>query len=377
MRAIAAIVLSIILLTACSIKNGEGSSAEAADGNLYAKGFRIEKHKDFTLLEVSDPWQDSHDVLYRYILSDKPELIPDSLGNFSQVKTPVQRCVVLSTTHVAMLEELNLEHTIVGTSGCNYIYSSGARERISSGDIKEVGYGVQLDYEGIVAMNPDVLFLYGVEGNVVSVLEKLKDLGIPAVFCGEYLEEHPLGKAEWLRYFSVFFEMEEKADSLFSAVDSAYNYLRTRIPSRARHPKILSGLPWKDVWYMAGGKSYAAKLISDAGGDYLWKETRTSQALPLNLESVYQRAVEADIWINPGVARSLDDIVKADARFSHLSVVRSGRIYNNDVRMSGGGGNDYWESGTVRPDLILGDLIYLFHPNLLPDHSPVYYRQLK
>jgi iron complex transport system substrate-binding protein len=128
---------------------------------------------------------------------------------------------------------------------------------------------------------------------------------------------------------------------------------------------------------MAGGRSHAAQLIEDAGGAYLWRDNPSTQAVPLDLEAVYLEAVKADIWINPGAANSIADIRLLDERLGDLEVLKNGHVYNNNARISSGGGNDYWESGTVRPDLILADLISVFHPDLLTDHSYLYYRKLK
>jgi len=265
----------------------------------------------------------------------------------------------------------------VGLSGSNFIYSPEIREGISSGVVVDVGYGQGLDFETIVRLEPDVLFIYGVEGNVVATLEKLTELRIPVVFCGEYLEPHPLGKAEWIKFFSLFFDLEEEADSFFHHIDSSYNQLANMASEVEEKPGVLTGLPWKDAWHMAGGKSFAARLIEDAGGDFLWSDNNSTQAIPLDLESVYLRAVNAGIWINPGAANSIDDIGRLDGRFRELQVLKNGQIFNNNLRTNALGGNDYWESGTVRPDLVLADLIKVFHPDLLEDHRFVYYRQLK
>ena len=140
---------------------------------------------------------------------------------------------------------------------------------------------------------------------------------------------------------------------------------------------MLTGLPWKDAWYMAGGNSYAARLIKDAGGKYLWEDSKSTEAIPMNIESVFSRAVRADVWINPGAAASMDDLIRFDERFITLDVVGEGMVYNNNARLNSSGGNDYWESGAVRPDLILADLIKIFHPDLMEDHSFIYYRKLK
>lgn len=375
------LIIIVIFFGACTGTQSPPADSRTSAGKgeytKYASGFTVSVREFYTLVEVRDPWQQSQDVIFTYVLGPDPGVIPDSLQGIPFIKTPVKRVVVLSTTHVAMIEQLGSVESIVGISGAGYMYSQAVRTGMENGRIRDVGYGQGLDYETIVRLEPDVLFLYGVEGNVLTILEKLNDLGVPAVFCGEYLETHPLGKAEWIRFFSLFYHKEEQSASIFVKIDSAYNALAGLVPEDRPKPLILNGLPWKDVWYMAGGNSFAAQFIKDAGGAYLWSENPSTQALPLNMESVYMRAVDADIWINPGAATSLADILFLDERLGDLQVVKSGRVFNNNARISAGGGNDYWETGTVRPELILADLIGIFHPDLLPDHSAVYYRKLK
>jgi len=378
MRSLHLMIGSLMLLSGCVGRTSPEGVNDAVDSfTRYATGFRVEERGTCRIVKVINPWQQSRDVIFTYMLAHDPEMVPDSLSDIPFIRTPVKRVIALSTTHVAMIDQLGCATSIVGVSGGGYIYNATISERIRTGEIEDVGYGQGLDYETIVRLDPDVIFLYGVEGNVVTILEKLNDLGIPAVFCGEYLESHPLGKAEWIRYFSLFYENESVSARYFNKVDSAYSTLAAMASQARPKPKVLTGLPWKDTWYMAGGKSFAARLIEDAGGDYLWSENRSSQAVPLDLESVYLKAVNADIWINPGAAISMSDILLLDERFGELRVVQEGRVYNNNARTSQGGGNDYWESGTVRPDLVLGDLIRVFHPGLLAEHQFVYYRQLK
>jgi iron complex transport system substrate-binding protein len=382
MRLLYLVIVTVLLLSSCIGRSGSAIDPDLKNTPVnaytrYASGFRVFDQESYTVIEVMDPWQQSKNVIFSYVLAPSQDVLPDSLKNMPFIKTPVQRVIALSTTHVAMIDQLGSAESIVGLSGSEFIYSSPIRARIESGSIRDVGYGQGLDFETIVRLEPDVLFLYGVEGNVMTTLEKLTDLGIPAVFCGEYLETHPLGKAEWIRFFSLFYNKEEQSNSFFQHIDSAYSALSALSSGVLPKPVVLNGLPWKDTWFMAGGKSFAAQLIEDAGGDYLWSDSPSTQAVPLDLESVYLRAINADIWINPGAAGSLADILLLDERLGDLDVLKNGHVFNNDARSSLAGGNDYWESGTVRPDLVLADLIEVFHPDLLTDHSFVYYRQLK
>lgn len=383
MRLLPVILVFALVMSACTGRSRNDGEAQTRlqmqdeTSTRYATGFETKNLGDCILVRVYDPWQQSRNVIYSYVLARQKELVPDSLSHLPFISIPVTRVIALSTTHLAMIDHLDKASSVVGVSGKRFIYSPLISERIRAGSAQDVGYGQGLDFEAIVGLRPDLLFLYGVEGNVVSTLEKLSELGIPAVFCGEYLEPHPLGKAEWIKFFSLFYGQEEAADSLFQQVDSAYTALAEQVSERKNRPGVLTGLPWKDSWYMAGGKSFAAQLIGDAGGDYLWSDNSSTQAVPLDLESVYLRAVDADIWINPGAATSLEEIARLDQRFRALPVLQNASVFNNNARMGAGGGNDYWESGTVRPDLVLKDLIAVFHPELMPHHQFVYYRQLK
>lgn len=362
------------LLASCS---SPGSRHQVREGNHYAGGFQIQQEEDFDLVTVVDPWQNSRDNQFKFILTEEGQKLPDSLSGLQVLHPPLQRIICMSTSHLAFLEALGRAGTVVGASGTSFIYSPFYRKAVEQGRISELGYESSLDYERILKLRPDLVILYGVEGQVMGVREKLQQMGIASLICGEYLETHPLGKAEWVRLFGALTGTGDRADSLFTHVDSAYTAIRELTDTLRHRPEVLSGLPWKDVWYMAGGRSHIARLISDAGGSYLWQDSPSEETLPLNLETVYQRATGADIWINPGVARSLQEILDHDPRFSHLAVMNEGQVFNNNVRLGEGGGNDYWESGVLRPDLVLADLLAAFHPELCPDHSYTYYRQLK
>lgn len=372
---LAAGVLCVGCHTDPHITNVAGNSGNAY--TRYASGFDVDVYDKFKLLQVFDPWQNSKGVNFSYVLASDPDLVPDSLRHLVFIQTPVKRVITLSTTHVAMIDQLGEVASISGVSGSGFIFNQTLRKRIEEGEVLDVGYDQGLNYESIVNLQPDVLFMYGVEGSVLASAQKLAELKVPVVFCGDYLEAHPLGKAEWVRFFASFYKKERQADQFFEHIDSLYNVHKSLALKAEKKPLVLTGLPWKDTWYMAGGNSFASRFIADAGGQYLWADHPSTQAVPMDLESVYTRAVDADIWINPGAASSLTNLREFDQRFKNLRVLQSGQVYNNNARLNVSGGNDYWESGALRPDLVLQDLIKVFHPDLMTDHSYIYYRQLK
>jgi iron complex transport system substrate-binding protein len=378
MKRTSQILLFYLLLAGCSSGESKKEDTEhlSSLSTRYASRFDFRTEDNYTLLQVFNPWQNSKRISYSYVLGEKKELVPDSLSGLPFIPTPVNRVIAMSTTHVAMIAELGEITSIKGASGTPYIYNTEIRERCENGLIADVGYGQALNYELVVALEPDVVFLYGVEGNVTTLARKLTELGITVVYCAEYLEQDPLGKAEWIRFFARFYGKENEADVFFNRVDSSYMALRTLTSSVDTKPRVMIGLPWKGTWYVAGGRSFASRLINDAGGAYIWSDNPSDEAVPMDLESVFSKAVNADVWINPGVAQSIGELLAFDHRFGELPVLTRGNIYNNDARKSPGGGNDYWESATIRPDIVLSDLISVFHPQLNRDHSMFYYRRL-
>jgi len=190
------------------------------------------------------------------------------------------------------------------------------------------------------------------------------------------MESSLLSQAEWLKFFGELFNKRTIANDKFKEVKQNYSNLLKMTDTITDRPKILLNMPWKGTWYIPGGDLNIAQLIEDAGGDYIWKDLDERHNIPLNIEDVYLKARNADIWLNTGQASSIDDIINTDSRLKDFKPVKGGNIFNRINKLSESGANDYMESGTVRPDLILKDMIKILHPHLLPDHEFYFYKKL-
>jgi iron complex transport system substrate-binding protein len=354
-----------------------GTSMKDEGKPQYARGFQIEKVPGYKILHVINPWQGSRRVHFQYILTEDISRIPDSLNQLPVIHIPVKRVICMSTTHVAMVDALGESDAIVGISGGDYISNAVLRSRLEAGEVKDVGADQTLNYELILSLRPDLIIAYGISAEVNGMVDRLEGFGIPVILNGDYLEDKPLGKTEWIRFVASFFERDIEADSIFRSVVSAYEQYKRLIPDKNQKPSVMTGLPWKDNWYIPGGKSFAAAYFRDAGGDYLWEDLDSREAVPIDLEAIFARAASADLWINCGAAGSLAEIGETDKRLSRFKPVGTGMVFNNNARISPAGGNDFWESGVMAPHLILADLISIFHPEALPDHELVYYTRLK
>ena len=367
-------LLQISLFSGCSPE--KRAQQEKTNSNRYAKGFQIEQKEEYKKLTIFNPWEKAHNITIEYFLVNKENEVPETLSGKKIIRTPVKRVICLSTTHLAYLDALNETAAVVGISGSQYVSGKKIRQKIEAGEVVDAGYGQNLNYELIVSRQPELVMVYGIGSEVTSYVHKLEELGIPVLMVAEYLEESPLGKAEWIKFVGTLFEKEKIANAFFSEVEQEYLALEKLAEGKNNKPKVLVGSPYKDSWWVPGANSYMANLIKDAGGDYLGKENPSHESYVISFEHALAWANQADVWINMGNLSSKEEIESADSRFKSFRVLQEGKIYNNIKLLSEHGGNDFWESGTVYPNLVLRDLILIFHPELI-DAEMVYYREIK
>ena len=345
--------------------------------NNYATGFKIISHNSYKEVVVYNPWQGAGNIKYKYILINEGEKYLRELDDNTQIiNIPVKRVVCLSTTHIAYIDLLSETASIIGVSTPSSINNKKIKKSVEESKISNVGNDNHLNYEMIIKLKPDLVITYGVGTESVRHINKLKELGVNVVVIAEYLEETLLAKAEWLKFISFFYNKEEVAEKEFNIIKNEYNNLKKDVEILKNRPKVLAELPWKGVWYVPGGHSNIAGLINDAGGEYLWKNNKSKESIALSIESVYEKAQEADIWINIGSAENIGDILMKDERLSNLNVLKNNNIFNNNAMKNDHGGNDFWESGVVNPHIILKDLIHIFHPEIYPNYELVYYKKI-
>lgn len=338
-------------------------------------GFGIRETPDGYLLTVRNPWQGSGKVTFRYLLTRK-NIPADTFPGIHTIRIPVKKVICTSTTHIAFVTALKETGSVVGISGKNLVTNPEIKRNIREGKIADIGYDKQLNFEQIVTLHPDVIFMYGVDKQVTGTIQRIESLGIPVVMVGDYLEPTLLNRLEWIRFFGAFFDKSKASQHYYDSVASRYLTLMEQHPEEPK-PTVMTGLPWNEVWYVSGRGSLISNMIHDAGGNYIFGDLSSSEAVPMDIEKVYRIAKDADIWINAGTARTLNEITSTDPRLSLFRPFVTQKVFNNNRRLNPTGGNDYWESGVISPDRILADLVAIFYPGSLPDHPMYYYQQLK
>jgi len=341
----------------------------------YAKGFWIEYFNGFKVIHLRDAY-DTTKAIEDYVIYPKGKKKPADFPNAVAVFTPVQKNICLSTTHVGLLEILGITDSISGVVDGKRVYNKNVLRKLASGEVKVVGNEAGMNNELIFSMQPSVVLAYSFnEGN--SSIPKLKSLGMSVMLINDYNEREPLARAEWLKVLASLYNLDDKADSILNDAEAAYNSLKTLAATAQNKPTVFCNMPWNDVWYMPSGDSYFSNFITDAGGDFLWRNNTSQRVLNLDYEVVYAKAAKADFLLNPNEANTLKDISAQGKRFENFEVFKQKKIYNNNLQQTATGGNDFWESGVAQPHLVLKDLISIFHPELIPNHQPIYYKQLQ
>lgn len=335
----------------------------------YAERFELLQDSRGMVLRVKNPWQGADSVVYDY------RLVADTAASLQpgEIRCPIRRAVCMSSTHVAFLDAVGEVGVVCGVSGLDFITNAA----VHAAGVKDVGYDSNLNYETIVALQPDVVFMYGLTGENAAVA-KLQQLGIPVIYIADYLENDPLGRAEWIVPFGVMSGQMAGAVAAFMHTENEYKTLGEMVAGGvSERPRVMLNAPYKDVWYLPGDRSYMIQLLNDAGGEYLGAGEDTDVSRPVSAERALQLMAKADCWLNPGMVQNMAQLKADNRRFATLPVVQRGAVYNNNARTTPMGGSDFWESGAVHPDVVLADLIRILHPELLPEHELYYFQQLK
>ena len=337
-----------------------------------------------------------------------------------EISKPQNRLIVMSTSYIGFLDAIDADSVIVGVSGGEYVCDSSVTVRLNNGTVADIGYDASPDYEKIMALKPDLLLTYSVSPVKSQFLSKLESLGIKTFIVNEHLERHPLARAAYIRLFGALTGNMAAADSVLDVVSRNYISLRDSVQGRLRAKeasdksglnasedeqesgetgmktqkprKILVNIPYKDQWFVPGQESYLTTLFKDAGGEILGAKAGSSISGQISVEAAYSLSKEADLWMNVGWCRTLEQLLSVNPLFEDFlrniqgnASARSSSdkdrtdavhiVWNDNKRLNAKGGNDFWESGVVRPNLLLRDLVGIFNED--GGYTPIYYKAIK
>ncbi len=342
----------------------------------YALGFAFEYFDGFKLLHILYHYKPQKDTATYLLLPNNSEA-PAAYDHLPVIRTPVQKVVLMSTTQVALFEKLGAENLIAGLPNPEYLWSEKVLALVKEGKIAEVGRANNLNLEQMFKINPDVVMAVGFPELQYQTYGILENSGVPVIYNAEWQERSILGRAEWIKVVAVLLDEEEKCEKFFDQTVKTYDSLKQLTNSVTKKPLVVNNLPRRGTWYVPGGDSYVVELIRDAGGQYPWPDNKNTGSISMGFEEIYRVGIKADTWLNAGLVQSREEIAAVDERLVDFNPYKTGEIYVNTKRWDPGKGNDYWESGTIMPHLVLADLIHILHPGLLPGHDLFFYQKIE
>lgn len=375
------ILLFGLLFGACTQTTEQSytTSVPVKESSLkYARRFAISKTDNYTLVYLFGN-KKNYDTSATFIVyTDSIDLSRFS-GKVIPVKSPCVRIAALSSIYASMLCELRAINYLAAIDNIDYVNNTEVIAKHTQGKLQELAKAPEIDLERTINLKPDMVFTFGMGEWSKDKDERLVRTGIPVAVIVDHLEESPLARAEWIKFFAVFLNKEALADSIFTSVENRYLNLKELAKNSRNRPTVFNEIKYSDSWYMPGGKSYVAQLLNDASANYLWKDNDQFGSLPLSFEQVYAKAKDADYWINLSTLKHKKDLLAYESRYSEFRAFKTGNLYNNTRFTNLKGYSDYWETGMIYPDRILSDLILIFHPELKSEvkNEFYYYEQIK
>ena len=359
-------------MVACTPSGKQTSSTEAlsSDSIQYAQGVTVQRFDTYIMVEVRDPW-DSTRLLQRYLLVDRTKSVPGGLPKGTIVKVPVKDIVIYTSVHAAIIDQLHETDKVIGVCEPRYMDTPAIQEGIQAGRIADLGEATSPNIEKMIEIGAELGIAAPFQNSSYGPFEKI---GIHIIEGADYMEAFPLGRTEWIRFYGLLFGKEEMADSIFKETEQAYLSLKDLTANIDNRPTVLSEKKFGSSWYVPSGDSYMAHLIEDAGADYMFKDLPGAGSTPLAFETVFDKAIHADIWLvkyNQSSEMTYNDLRSEYTPYENFDAFKKKRIYTCNT-----GAVPYYEEFPIHPEYLLKDLIWIFHPELVFGYSPRYFREM-
>ena len=356
--------VTVLLLSACGGKNSTASGSAQGDTIPlhYSSNLSLIDYEDYIVAQLRNPW-DTAKILHTYVLVDKDQPLPQELPQGTLVRTPLSKAVIYSSVHCSLLKDFGALNSIGGVCDLKYIKLPEIEEGCRNGTIADVGDGMNPNIEKIIDLHPDAILLSPFENS--GGYGRVEKLNVPIIECADYMETSSLGRAEWMRFYGLLFGKKTEADAMFAAVERNYKDLQELVKPISFAPSVMCDLKTSSTWYTPGGNSTIAKLYSDAGANYIFREDTHSGSLPYPFEVIFEKGQQTDFWLiryNQPVDKTYGELEKEFAPYAGFRPFKERNIYGcNTNRVP------FYEETPFHPDWLLKDLIKIFHPSLLEE----------
>lgn len=368
---LSSLAMALLLMLLLFSGGGKGTDVDGKELEMrHSSLLSIIECDGYTVVDVDNPWGEG--LLHRYLLVPEENVVPSSLPEGTILRTPVKRMLLFSGVHAALFEELGVAGSIKAVCDARYVYSKATAAAIAEGSVIDCGSSLDINLERVAEASPDAIFVLPYENGGYGKLDRVET---PLVECADYMEDSPLACAEWVRFYGRLVGKDSEADSLFNAVCNEYEALCFIAGRDVTRPKLMCELKSSSAWYIPAGGSTMGRMYNDAGADYLFSSYEGSGSLPLSFEVVLDRAAEADIWLmkyNSPIEKTYTSLLAEYSGYSHFKPFRERNIYVCNT-----GRKRIFEESSFHPEILLKELVALFHPDMFPDYEPKYYERMR
>ena len=385
-------VTALLCITACSNESSESAtdiaqSEAPQDATLlemkHAETFKVYERDGYRIVDLRAPlvsWGGSAqgaDRSARIVLAPKTLDAPPLIGHLEDavvVRTPVERIAVNDGSLEAIVVALEVEDRLVAVGGVKS-YNDSIRALARSGELAQIGYGWHSppNLGPLLESEPDVFLMDLGDLGYAEHYKRIKDLGVPVVPVFLESETSYMGPVDYVRLVGMMSGREAEADAFVAMVAENVRDLRSLVADRPPRTVL-------NAWYDGSGRWMATvrnaenALLEDAGGINPMAEpddVRLDNFVRVGTEVLLERGRDVDCWIiRDSHSMAFDDV----AVLENFRSWREGCLFASDGMANvEADAFDLYETGPIRPDLVLGDMVRMLHPDAR-DEPFVYYR---
>lgn len=362
------LILSLFIFASCGNQTESEHQVQRSQEIEYAKHFSIIHHEDYTELVILNPENNQEEKKYALVKRGSNVKVP---SQFTTLEIPLKSIVSLSGTHIGMMNKIKVVDLIKGVSNRKYIYNKSVLAGIDAGKVMEFEDFGLLNPESVLKTNSKIIVYSGFEGKAPANEDKLAKLGIWCMPNYDWRENHPLGKAEWVKLFGVLFDKEKEANAYFNEVVQEYNSIKEMAQKLPNKPTVFSGMMYGDTWYMPAGDSYGAKLLRDAGGDYHIQDVNHTGSAAFTFEAVLKNHQHSQFWFNVEFPTK-KQLLQLNDKYRYFDAFKNNHVYSYATKM-----NEFWENSAAEPHFVLSDYIQILHAGEVAKKPLHYYQKIK
>ena len=367
-------LLPLLFFAGCEsvIRLDQGIEVNALGSELvqHARGFNIQEKVGGYEVTIFSPWKPT-DTLKHFFVIQQGSHADSKAEKSLLLQAPLHRLIALSATQWGPLLRLNAANDVVGVSEGRFITNQHMRQLLSEGKVLDVAGDGRYDVEKMITLGADAV-LYSPDPTGIPT--DLAHTGLTLIPWTDYFETHPLGRAEWIKLLGILTGKQQEATAMFEQISRQYLDLKQLAATAVNRPSVFADKAFAGQWYVPGGQSYMATMLTDAGADYVFADLNGTASVPLDPETIFSKAANADFWRIAQAAPNgytYQDLEAENALHAGFKAFKNHKVVfcNTDATA-------YFENGALDPHLILADFVAVFHPELLPNHKAVYYHLL-